>query len=60
MSDKENPARVFVFEIYADIAAYRAHLETTHFKKYKATTQEMVKSLTLRDTDPILLGAKPR
>ena len=60
VSDKENPARVFVFEIYADIAAYRAHLETTHFKKYKATTQEMVKSLTLRDTDPILLGAKPR
>jgi quinol monooxygenase YgiN len=60
VSDKENPARVFVFEVYADVAAYKAHLETAHFKKYKATTQDMVKSLALRDTVPILLGAKPK
>src|ERR1700745_480225 len=32
-----------------DVAAYKAHLETAHFKKYKATTQDMVKSLTLRE-----------
>ena len=31
VADKENPARVFVFEIYADIDAYKAHLETAHF-----------------------------
>jgi quinol monooxygenase YgiN len=60
VSDKENPARVFVFEMYADVAAYKAHLETAHFKKYKATTQDMVKSLTLRDTVQILLAAKPK
>lgn len=60
VSDKENPARVFVLEIYADIAAYQAHLETAHFRKYKATTQDMVKSLKLRDSIPILLGEKPR
>jgi quinol monooxygenase YgiN len=60
VSDKENPARVFVFEVYADIAAYQAHLEMAHFRKYKATTQAMVTSLTLRDTVPILLGAKSR
>lgn len=60
VSDKENPARVFVFEMYADVAAYRAHLETAHFRKYKAATEDMVKSLTLRDTVPILLGAKPQ
>jgi len=46
--------------MHADMAAYRAHLETVHFRKYKAATQDMVKSLTLRDTVPILLGAKPR
>ena len=57
--DKRNPAHVFVFEMYADVDAYKAHLETAHFKKYKATTQNMVKSLKLRDTVPILLGAKP-
>jgi quinol monooxygenase YgiN len=58
--DKENPARIVVFEIYADMEAYKAHLETTHFKKYKVTTQDLVKSLKLRDTVPIQLGAKPR
>ena len=57
--DKEKPAHIFVFEMYADVDAYKEHLETAHFKKYKATTQNMVKSLKLRDTVPILLGAKP-
>jgi alkylhydroperoxidase/carboxymuconolactone decarboxylase family protein YurZ/quinol monooxygenase YgiN len=59
VADKENPARVFVFEMYADIHAYKAHVETAHFRKYKLTTQDMVKSLTLIDTVPVLLGAKP-
>ncbi|HTO66337.1 MAG TPA: putative quinol monooxygenase [Bradyrhizobium sp.] len=58
VADRENPLHVFVFEIYADVGAYKAHLETAHFKKYKATTQGMVKSLKLRDTVPLLLGAK--
>jgi quinol monooxygenase YgiN len=43
-----------------NVAAYKGHLETAHFNKYKATTQDMVKSLTLRETVPILLAAKPR
>ena len=59
MADKENPAHIFVFEMYADVDAYKAHLETAHFKKYKATTQNMVRFLKLRDTVPILLGTKP-
>ena len=59
VTDKENPAHIFVFEMYADVDAYKEHLETAHFKKYKATTQNMVRSLKLRDTVPILLGAKP-
>ena len=60
VTDKDNPAHVFVFEMYADIDAYKSHLETAHFKKYKVTTQDMVKSLKLRDTVPILLGTKLR
>jgi quinol monooxygenase YgiN len=59
VTDKENPAHIFVFEMYADVDAYKAHFETAHFKKYKAITQNMVKSLKLRDTIPIPLGAKP-
>jgi len=60
VSEKDNPARVRVFEIYRDADAYRAHLETVHFKKYKATTEKMVKSLKLVQTTPIVLGAKLR
>jgi quinol monooxygenase YgiN len=58
--DKESPSHVFVLEMYADIDAYKFHLETAHFKKYKATTQNMVKSLKLRDTVPISLAAKAK
>src|ERR1700756_374897 len=39
----DNPARIKVFEIYADEDAYKAHLETPHFKKYRAATEHMVK-----------------
>jgi quinol monooxygenase YgiN len=59
VTDKENPAQVYVFEMYANVEAYKAHLETAHFKKYKMMTQDMVKSLKLRETVPIKLGAKP-
>lgn len=47
-------------EIYADETAYRAHLEAPHFLKYKTSTAGMVKSLTLLETEPILLGSKGR
>jgi quinol monooxygenase YgiN len=59
VADKENPSHIWVFEMYADLDAYKSHLETAHFQKYKTITQDMVKSLKLRDTIPILLGAKP-
>ncbi len=55
---KDNPAHIRILETYSDMAAYRAHLETAHFKKYKTVTQDMVKSLKLVETDPIMLGAK--
>lgn len=60
VAEQDNPTRVVVFEIYADLEAYRAHIETAHFKKYKAETQDMVKSLKLVDTVPIILGAKAK
>jgi quinol monooxygenase YgiN len=60
VSEKSDPSRVKVFEIYRDIDAYRLHLESDHFKRYKATTETMVKSLKLIRTDAISLGAKSR
>jgi quinol monooxygenase YgiN len=60
VSEKDNPTRIKVFEIYASMAAYRAHLEASHLKKYKAVTDKMVKSLKLTQTNPIALAAKER
>jgi quinol monooxygenase YgiN len=47
VSEKDNPTHIRVFEIYASAEAYRGHLETPHFKKYKTVTEQMVKSLKL-------------
>lgn len=55
---KNNPAHITILEVYADSAAYQAHLETPHFKRYKTLTQNMVKSLNLAEADPVALGAK--
>ena len=58
VSEKDHPSRVIVFEIYTDANAYATHLETPHFKKFRATTDKMVKSRKLADAVPIVLGAK--
>src|SRR3954451_4143007 len=60
VSDKDDPARVRVFEIYRDTDAYESHLQSAHFLKYKTTTEKMVKSLKLVRTLPIMLGAKAK
>jgi quinol monooxygenase YgiN len=56
VSEQDSPTKIRVFEIYRDTAAYKSHLETAHFKKYKATTEKMVRSLKLVRTSPIALG----
>jgi quinol monooxygenase YgiN len=58
VSVKDQPSQIRILEVYRDQAAYESHLQTTHFKKYKAETQGMVKSLKLIETEPILLGGK--
>src|SRR3954452_11847308 len=60
VSERSNPARITIFEVYASDEAYRAHLETPHFLKYKTGTQHMVRSLRLVETDPVMLGAKAK
>jgi quinol monooxygenase YgiN len=58
VSVKDHPNQVRLFETYSNQAAYQSHLQTAHFRKYKVQTPSMVKSLTLIETDPILLGSK--
>jgi len=58
VSEKSNPTHVTILEIYADTAAYKAHLQTPHFIKYKTATKDMVKSLELVETVPLVPGMK--
>ena len=58
VSVKGQPNQIRIFETYKDEAAYESHLQTPHFRKYKAETQGMVKSLKLIETEPIVLGRK--
>jgi quinol monooxygenase YgiN len=58
VAEKENPTRITIMEIYASVDAYKAHIDSAHFQKYKVGTESMVKSLKLIEVDPILLGEK--
>jgi quinol monooxygenase YgiN len=60
VSEKDDPAHVRVFEIYADEDAYNTHLLTPHFRRFRATTENMVRSRKLLDAVPIMLGAKAK
>ena len=54
VSEKNNPTHITILEIYADTIAYKAHLQTPHFIKYKTATKDMVKSLELIETVPLV------
>ncbi len=60
VADKANPSHITILEIYADSAAYQSHIETAHFKKYKNTVKDMVKSLELVDVDLIDAATKQK
>lgn len=55
---KDHPTTLRFFEIYADEAAYHAHVQSAHFQRYVEATKDMIVSRRLIDTVPILLGAK--
>lgn len=58
VAEKENPNKVVILEIYADEEAYQQHIKTPHFLKYKEGTLDMVQSLELIDTKPLIPGLK--
>jgi quinol monooxygenase YgiN len=58
VAEKDKPTHITILEIYADSTAYKAHLKTPHFIKYKTGTNKMVKSLELVETIPIVPGMK--
>jgi len=58
VADKADPSHITILEIYADTAAYQAHILTPHFKKYKAMVQNMIKKLELVDVNLIASAKK--
>jgi len=52
--EKKHPTKVTILEIYSDTAAYQSHIQTPHFLKYKNGTANMVKSLELVETIPLI------
>jgi len=47
-SDPARPSEIFLYEIYDDAAAFQAHLETPHFKKFDAGVAEMIEEKSVR------------
>lgn len=56
---KGSPEKIRILEVYANRAAYEAHLQTPHFLKYKEGAAGMVTSLTLIEVEPLMMRSKP-
>ncbi len=58
VAEKNKPTHITILEIYADSEAYRKHIQTPHFLKYKNGTKDMVKSLELSEVSPLVADMK--
>lgn len=57
-AEKKRPNHITILEIYASEDAYKSHIKTPHFVKYKEGTLDMVQELELIDTNPLIEGLK--
>jgi quinol monooxygenase YgiN len=53
-----NPNHVFLYEVYDNEAALEAHRQTPHFKKYAATTKDMIADRQVRPMSVIAMNSK--
>ena len=58
VAEKNKPTHITILEIYADVDAYKKHVQTPHFLKYKNGTKDMVKALELVETTPLVPSMK--
>lgn len=54
VAEKNKPTHITILEIYANVDAYKKHIQTPHFLKYKNGTKDMVLSLELVETIPLI------
>ena len=60
VAEKDAPHKLRFFEMYADEAAYRAHIASPHFRKYVEVTKEMITSRRLLDVTPVQLSTRKK
>lgn len=53
VQELDNPCRITILETYASQEAYKSHIASAHFQKYKQGALRMVKSLLLSDQKPL-------
>ena len=53
LQDKNDPCKITILETYASQEAYKSHIASAHFQKYKQGTLHMVRSLSLDDQTPL-------
>jgi len=60
VAERDSPSKLRFFEMYADEAAYRAHVASPHFRKYFEATKAMITSRRLTDAVPVQLSEKKK
>lgn len=53
LQEEENPCNITILETYASQEAYRSHIASDHFKKYKLGTLHVVRNLQLLDQNEL-------
>lgn len=53
LQEKDNPCLITILETYASQEAYRKHIASAHFRKYKQGTLHMVRNLRLLDQNEL-------
>lgn len=53
LHEKKNPCNITILESYASQDAYRSHIASAHFQKYKQGTLHMVRNLRLIDQNEL-------
>ena len=55
---QKDPNHIFILEVYDSADAAQAHRETEHFKKYAATTKDMVAKRELKPLTSVAMNIK--
>ncbi|WP_051977440.1 putative quinol monooxygenase [Necropsobacter rosorum] len=58
LTDKQDPAKFYIVEAYADEVAYQAHRNASHFQAWLNGAKDMIVSRKVIETDPVIWGSK--